>query len=76
MKINRLFYNYNTICCLVFLIIGLILIIAIKNYPIGDFGNYYYGSKIYLEGNFTIENYKSIAHFNNQINTLMNHFNR
>ena len=57
MKINRLFYNYNTICCLVFLIIGLILIIAIKNYPIGDFGNYYYGSKIYLEGNFTIENY-------------------
>ena len=70
MKINRLFYNYNTICCLVFLIIGLILIIAIKNYPIGDFGNYYYGSKIYLEGNFTIENYKSIAHFNNQINAF------
>ena len=26
--------------------------------------------KIYLEGNFTIENYKSIAHFNNQINAF------
>lgn len=67
MKISRLFYNYNTICCLGFLIIGLIIIIATKNYPIGDFGNYFYGSKIYLDGNFTIENYKSIVHFNNQI---------
>lgn len=52
---------------MVFFLLGLAIIIITHNSPIGDFGNYYYGSKIFKDGNFSLENYKSIVHFNNQI---------
>ena len=67
MKIVKSSANYNTISIMVFLIIGFILITITKNNPIGDFGNYYYGSKIFIDGKFSILNYKSIIHFNTQI---------
>ncbi len=67
MKIVKSSANYNTISIMVFLTIGFTLITITKNNPIGDFGNYYYGSKIFIDGNFSILNYKSIIHFNTQI---------
>ncbi|MDX2173013.1 MAG: glycosyltransferase family 87 protein [Bacteroidota bacterium] len=67
MKLIKFPINFNTICVMVFFLLGLVIIIITINNPIGDFGNYYYGSKIFKDGNFTIENYKSIDHFNRQI---------
>ena len=43
------------------------MIAITRNYPIGDFGNYYYGSKLFIEGKFSISDYKSISKFNQQI---------
>jgi hypothetical protein len=52
-----------------FLLTGLILLFFTNKGPIADFGNYYYGSKLFLEGKFSVEDYKSIHHFNEQIKT-------
>lgn len=57
----------NSIAAILFFVSGLLILIATYRYPIGDFGNYYYGSKIFLDGNFSLKNYKDIAHFNQQI---------
>ncbi|MBI3520063.1 MAG: DUF2029 domain-containing protein [Bacteroidetes bacterium] len=57
----------NNFVVLLFFVLGLIFTVVTYHAPVGDFGNYYYGSKIFLDGNFSIENYKSIAHFNRQI---------
>lgn len=57
----------HSIAALLFFVSGLLIIIATYRYPIGDFGNYYYGSKIFLEGNFSLKNYKDISYFNQQI---------
>lgn len=35
--------------------------------PIGDFGNYYYGSKLFLNGTFTKDLYTSLHYFNLEI---------
>jgi hypothetical protein len=50
-----------------FLIIGLGCMVATRNEPIRDFGNYYYGSRLLADGNFDIEIYKDIHYFNKQI---------
>ncbi|MBS1634761.1 MAG: DUF2029 domain-containing protein [Bacteroidetes bacterium] len=38
-----------------------------RHAPVGDFGNYYYGSRLWLDGKFSISDYQSISHFNEQI---------
>ncbi len=50
-----------------FLLAGLCLIIFTQNYPVGDFGNYYYGSKLFIDSKFSVLDYQSISHFNQQI---------
>jgi hypothetical protein len=50
-----------------FLLAGLCLIIFTQNYPVGDFGNYYYGSKLFIDSKFSLLDYQSISHFNQQI---------
>jgi hypothetical protein len=50
-----------------FLLVGLCLIIFTQNYPVGDFGNYYYGSKLFIDSKFSVLDYQSISHFNQQI---------
>ena len=67
MKLLKFPINFNTVCLTVFFLLGSLTIITNRNNPIGDFGNYYYGSKIFMDGNFSIQNYKSIVHFNTQI---------
>lgn len=52
-----------------FLLAGLCLIIFTQNYPVGDFGNYYYGSKLFIDSKFSLLDYQSISHFNQQIRT-------
>lgn len=50
-----------------FLLSGLCLIVFTQNYPVGDFGNYYYGSKLFIDSKFSVLDYQSISHFNKQI---------
>ncbi|PBQ32290.1 hypothetical protein CNR22_11070 [Sphingobacteriaceae bacterium] len=52
---------------LLFLFAGLLCIFFSRHEPIRDFGNYYYGSRLLLDGNFSSEIYTSIHHFNEQI---------
>ncbi len=56
-------FIYTSIVCF----FAITFFTVIKNDSIADFGNYYYGSKLFWDGLFTIENYKNISHFNNQI---------
>lgn len=35
--------------------------------PIADFGNYYYGSRLFVDGKFSLTDYQQIHHFNQQI---------
>ena len=62
--------NYNSIACISFLIIGFLCVLKTCKNPIADFGNYYYGSKLYLNHLFTKEMYTSIFYFNNEIGKL------
>ncbi len=50
-----------------FFVIGCILIVLSSTNTIGDFGNYYYGSKLFYDSKFSILDYENIAHFNAQI---------
>ena len=52
---------------LIFLLLGSLCVLFCLNEPIKDFGNYYYGSKLFVDGNFTSEIYTSIHYFNKQI---------
>jgi hypothetical protein len=52
-----------------FLICGLLILWFTRSAPIADFGNYYYGSKLIADGKFSILDYQSIHHFNEQIKT-------
>ena len=47
--------------------IGLTIVVHKKNSSIADFGNYYYASKLFIDGLFSIDDYKSLHHFNQQI---------
>jgi len=42
--------NKNLLCCLIFLIAGVLFSVYFYSKPIHDFGNYYYGSRFVLEG--------------------------
>lgn len=52
---------------LLFLLVGCLCIFHTREAPIKDFGNYYYGSKLLLDGKFNSEIYTSIHYFNKQI---------
>lgn len=54
---------------LLFFITGVVFTLITFFKPIGDFGNYYYGSKLFVDGRFSIDDYESIQHFNEQIRT-------
>lgn len=56
-----------TLSALLFIITGLLCLWQCCQAPIGDFGNYYYGSKLWAAGRFSLEDYTSIHHFNAQI---------
>lgn len=62
--------NYNLIACYCFLFIGLLYVIKTYSSNIGDFGNYYYGSKLFLNNLFTKEMYTSLHYFNSEIGKL------
>lgn len=71
MSLRPIYTNY--VVSFLFLVIGLLIIGITINYPIGDFGNYYYGSKLFSEGKFSVLDYQSIQHFNQQISTYGQH---
>jgi len=50
-----------------FFLINCILIFLTFNHPIGDFGNYYYGSKLFLQGANPLRFYQDIHFFNTEI---------
>lgn len=50
-----------------FLLFNFILLVITFNHPIGDFGNYYYGSKFWREGIDPLKFYQSIHFFNSEI---------
>lgn len=52
---------------LLFFFAGLLCIFFSRHEPIRDFGNYYYGSRLLLDGKFNSEIYTSIHSFNEQI---------
>jgi len=54
----------------IFAIAGLLCLWQCRDAPIGDFGNYYYGSKLWLDHRFGLEDYHSIWHFNTQIRSF------
>lgn len=56
-------FIYTSIACF----FAIALFAMLKSYSIADFGNYYYGSKLFFEGRFNLEFYKDIALFNNEI---------
>ncbi len=69
--LNQYFKLYgNKFTVLIFYILGVILILKTYHHPIADFGNYYYGSKLFLNGLFTNEMYTSIHYFNTEIEKL------
>lgn len=57
----------NTILVLSFAVLGLLFIVLAKNKPIGDFGNYYYGSRLFKDEAKVDSLYKSIHWFNTKI---------
>lgn len=50
-----------------FLLFNSILLVVTFHHPIGDFGNYYYGSKFWREGIDPLKFYQSIRFFNSEI---------
>jgi len=50
-----------------FLLFSCILLVVTFNHPIGDFGNYYYGSKFWRDGIDPLKFYQSIHFFNSEI---------
>lgn len=50
-----------------FFIFNLVLIAVATRYPIGDFGNYYYGCKFFWNGVYPIKYYQDIHFFNTLI---------
>lgn len=48
------------------LIAGLVIIFKTSGQPLGDFGNYYYGSKLLLDGKFDSRIYSSLHWFNEE----------
>ena len=71
MSLRPIYTNY--VVSFLFLVIGILIIILTRNYSIGDFGNYYYGSKLFSEGKFSVLDYQSIQYFNQQISTYGQH---
>ena len=65
--IKQLIYSNSYFTSVLFFAAGLCLIIFTQNYPVGDFGNYYYGSKLFIDSKFSVLDYQSISHFNQQI---------
>lgn len=63
----------NITTCILFFVIGLLLILKTYSGSIADFGNYYYGSKLFLNNLFTKEIYTSIYYFNSEIGKLGEH---
>jgi hypothetical protein len=64
-KISR--FNFSLITVLFFFIAGCIFIIKCHGGPIKDFGNYYYGSKLLLDGKFDTRIYTNLEYFNREI---------
>ncbi len=60
-------HKNNYLAAGLFLLIGTCIIFYTANYPIADFGNYYYGSKLFIDGKFSLTDYQRIHHFNQQI---------
>jgi len=54
---------------LLFLSVGCLAIFLSLHEPLRDFGNYYYGSRLLLDGKFNHQMYTSIHYFNQQINS-------
>ncbi len=50
-----------------FFLFNCILLVVTFHHPIGDFGNYYYGSKFWREGIEPLKFYQSIHFFNSEI---------
>ena len=50
-----------------FLLFNFILLVITFHHPIGDFGNYYYGSKFWRQGIDPLKFYQSIHFFNSEI---------
>ncbi len=60
-------YKNNYLATGLFLLVGVCCIAITLNAPIADFGNYYYGSKLFIDGKFSLTDYQQIHHFNQQI---------
>lgn len=60
-------YKNNFLTTGLFLVIGLIIVVFKSNGSIADFGNYYYASKLFIDGKFSIDDYSNLHHFNKQI---------
>lgn len=65
--IKQLAYKNNYLATGLFLLVGIVFIALTLNSPIADFGNYYYGSKLWMDGKFSLTDYQQIHHFNRQI---------
>ena len=65
--------NNSNIATVLFFIVGVFITILTINAPIGDFGNYYYGSKLFVDTKFSVLDYQSIFHFNQQIASYGQH---
>src|SRR5689334_9395051 len=50
LKFRSMPRNRNLLCCLIFLVAGILLSVFYYSYPVHDFGNYYYGSRFVSEG--------------------------
>lgn len=60
-------YKNNYLATGLFLVMGILCIAFTLHAPIADFGNYYYGSKLFIDGKFSLTDYQQIHHFNRQI---------
>jgi hypothetical protein len=60
-------YKNNYLATGLFLVMGILCIAFTLHAPIADFGNYYYGSKLFIDGKFSLTDYQHIHHFNQQI---------
>jgi hypothetical protein len=60
-------YKNNYLATGLFLVVGILCIAFTLHAPIADFGNYYYGSKLFMDGKFSLTDYQQVHHFNRQI---------
>lgn len=67
LSIKKLNLSSHKPFIITFFLFGLSLVVITARHPIGDFGNYYYGSKFFFEGIDPIKFYKDIHFFNSEI---------